>query len=125
VLTPDFAKMNGREVFRFATTIMPRATQQVTAKAGWETADLALIIPHQANARIIDSAIKRLGLPNDRFFVNIDRYGNTSSASIPIAMDEAFRNGRMKEGDHVLLVSFGAGLTWGATLLRWSIPQDR
>ena len=93
-----FAKMNGREVFRFATTMMPKATQQVTAKAGWQTADLALIIPHQANARIIDSAIKRLGLPNDRFFMNIDRYGNTSAASIPIALCEAIAAGQGQDG---------------------------
>ncbi len=101
--------MNGREVFRFATTVMPKATEQVGAKAGWQTADLALVIPHQANSRIIDSAIKRLGLPAERFFVNMDRYGNTSAASIPIALCEAIAAGRVKPGDKLVLVGFGAG----------------
>jgi 3-oxoacyl-[acyl-carrier-protein] synthase-3 len=117
-----YAKMNGREVFRFATTVMPKATQQVAAKAGWQTNDLTLIIPHQANARIIDSAIKRLGLPSERFFVNIDRYGNTSAASIPIALCEAIAGGKVKTGDKLVLVGFGAGLTWAAIALEWGLP---
>ena len=117
-----FAQMNGREVFRFATTIMPKATEQVTAKAGWQTADLALVIPHQANIRIIESAIKRLGMPREKFFINVDRYGNTSSASIPIALCEAIAAGRIKTGDKLVLVGFGAGLTWAAVAVDWGMP---
>jgi 3-oxoacyl-[acyl-carrier-protein] synthase III len=117
-----FVKMNGREVFRFATTIMPRAAQQVLAKAGWQISDLALIIPHQANARIIDSAMKRLGLTSDQCFINIDRYGNTSAASIPIALCEAIAAGRVKAGDKLVLVGFGTGLTWAAAALEWGLP---
>lgn len=117
-----FVKMNGREVFRFATTIMPKATQQVLAKVGWQINDLALVIPHQANARIIDSAMKRLGLPGDQCFMNIDRYGNTSAASIPIALCEAIAAGKVKTGDKLVLVGFGTGLTWAATALEWGLP---
>ena len=92
-------------------------------KAGWQLADLSLVIPHQANARIIDAAIKRLNLPSDRFFVNIDRYGNTSSASIPIALCEAIAAGRVNQGDRMVLVGFGAGLTWAAAAVEWGVPE--
>jgi hypothetical protein len=114
--------MNGREVFRFATTIMPKATEAVVRKAGWQLADLALVIPHQANTRIIESARKRLGLPPERFFVNVDRYGNTSAASIPIALCEAVAQGRVHAGDRLALVGFGAGLTWAAAAIEWGAP---
>jgi 3-oxoacyl-[acyl-carrier-protein] synthase-3 len=117
-----FIKMNGREVFRFATTVMPRATENVVRKAGWQIADVSLIIPHQANTRIIESAAKRLNLPMDKFFVNLDRYGNTSAASIPIALTEALVQGRVRPGDKLVLVAFGAGLTWGAAALEWGMP---
>jgi 3-oxoacyl-[acyl-carrier-protein] synthase-3 len=119
----QFMKMNGREVYRFASTVMPRATEAVLHKAGWLLKDLALVIPHQANDRIIAAAIKRLGLPADRFVVNIDRYGNTSSASIPIALCEAIAQGRINAGDRLVLVGFGAGLTWAAVALEWGIPE--
>jgi len=119
----QYCKMNGREVYRFAATIMPRATEAAVHKAGWQLADLSLIIPHQANARIIDAAIKRLNLPSDRFFVNIDRYGNTSSASIPIALCEAIAAGRVNQGDRMVLVGFGAGLTWAAVAVEWGVPE--
>lgn len=119
----QFMKMNGREVYRFASTVMPRATEAVLHKAGWQLKDLALVIPHQANERIIGAAIKRLGLPADRFVVNIDRYGNTSSASIPIALCEAIAAGRINVGDRLVLVGFGAGLTWAALALEWGIPE--
>ena len=117
-----FVKMNGREVFRFATTVIPKATEAVIQKAGWVLTDLALVIPHQANNRIIESAARRLNLPLDRFFNNLDRYGNTSSASIPIALCEAIAEGRVKAGDRLVLVGFGAGLTWAAAAVEWGVP---
>ncbi|MGH2669285.1 MAG: 3-oxoacyl-[acyl-carrier-protein] synthase III C-terminal domain-containing protein, partial [bacterium] len=86
---------------------------------GVEISDIDLVVPHQANARIIYAMAQRLGLPKERLVVNIDRYGNTSAASIPIALDEAVRGGRLAEGDLVLLVAFGGGLTWGSALIRW------
>jgi 3-oxoacyl-[acyl-carrier-protein] synthase-3 len=117
-----FIKMNGREVFRFATTVMPRAAESVVRKAGWHLDDLKLIIPHQANTRIIESAVKRLSLPPERFFINLERYGNTSSASIPIALCEAIGEGRISSGDKLALVGFGAGLTWAAVAIEWGVP---
>ncbi len=117
-----FVKMNGREVFRFATTVMPRATENVVKKAGWEMSDVSLIIPHQANTRIIESAAKRLGLPMEKFFVNLERYGNTSAASIPIALTEAVAQGKVHPGDRLVLVGFGAGLTWAAAAVEWGVP---
>lgn len=119
-----FIKMNGREVFRFATTVMPRATENVVRKAGWEIEDVSLIIPHQANTRIIESAAKRLGLPMDKFFVNLERYGNTSAASIPIALTEAVTQGKIHAGDKLVLVGFGAGLTWAAAALEWGMAPE-
>ncbi len=117
-----FIKMNGREVFRFATTQMPRAAEAVARKAGWEVADLGLIIPHQANTRIIESAAKRLNVPLEKFFINLERYGNTSAASIPIALCEAIAAGRVKPGDRFVTVGFGAGLTWAAAAIEWGVP---
>jgi 3-oxoacyl-[acyl-carrier-protein] synthase III len=117
-----YIKMNGREVFRFATMVMPRATENVIRKAGWEIGDVSLIIPHQANTRIIESAAKRLNLPMERFYVNLERYGNTSAASIPIALTEAIVAGKIRPGDKLVLVAFGAGLTWGAAAVEWGMP---
>ena len=114
-------QMNGQEVFRFATTILAQATEQVAAKAGWELEDIALIVPHQANLRIIASASKRLKLPVERFVTNLQEYGNTSAASIPIALCEAAQAGRIGPGQNIVLVGFGAGLTWGATAIKWSV----
>lgn len=114
-----FLTMNGREVFRFAVNIICQATQQAVADANLELADIELLIPHQANTRILRSATRALGLPLDRLFVNVDRYGNTSAASIPIALCEAVEQGRLKEGDHVVLVGFGGGLSWGAAVIEW------
>jgi 3-oxoacyl-[acyl-carrier-protein] synthase-3 len=112
-------KMNGREVFRFATRVMVSATREASGKAGLTLEDIDLVVPHQANFRIIQAAARGLRLPMDRFMVNIERYGNTSSASIPLAVCEAFDQDRIKPGDHVVLVGFGAGLTWGALVLQW------
>jgi 3-oxoacyl-[acyl-carrier-protein] synthase-3 len=112
-------QMNGREVFRFATRVMATATREVVARAGLKLDDIELFVPHQANLRIIEAAARGLRLPLDRFMINIERYGNTSSASIPIAVCEAVEQGRVHPGDHVVLVGFGAGLTWGALALQW------
>ena len=111
--------MNGSEIYKFAVRFMQNAAEKVIADAGVKAEDIALFIPHQANIRIIDSLAKRLSLPEEKLFVNIQNYGNTSSASIPIAMVEAQQQGRLKKGDLVLLVSFGGGLVWGAILVRF------
>ena len=115
--------MNGSEVFKFAMKMLPEVTGQVLALAGLKLDDVALIVPHQANLRIIEAAARRMDLPIDKFMVNLDRYGNTSSASIPIALHEALTTGRIKPGDVLVLTGFGAGLTWGALVLRW-VGQD-
>jgi 3-oxoacyl-[acyl-carrier-protein] synthase-3 len=114
-----YIKMKGDGVFKYAVRAMEDATHQVLGQAKLTTNDLDLLIPHQANIRIIDAVQERLGLPGSKVLANIDRYGNTSSASIPIAFDEAVRDGRVKRGDLVALVAFGGGLTWGAVLLRY------
>jgi 3-oxoacyl-[acyl-carrier-protein] synthase-3 len=115
-------KMQGREVFRFATRVMADATEVVVKKAGLTLEDVDLLIPHQANIRIIRTAARRLKLPEERVFVNLDRYGNTSSASVPIALCEALQEGRIEAGDNLVLVGFGAGLTWAAALVQWAAP---
>ena len=112
--------MRGPDVFKFAVDIFIRQAQEVTATAGISMDEIDLWVPHQANFRIIDAAARRIGLPLERVAINIDQYGNTSSASIPLALEEAIRNGRVHSGDHVLLAGFGSGLTWGATLLKWA-----
>ncbi len=117
-----YIHMNGREVFRFATRVMTDATQEAVAAANLTMEDVQLIIPHQANRRIIEAAARGLDFPMDKVMVNVDRYGNTSTASIPIATCEAIEQGRLKAGDWTVFVGFGAGLTWGATLARWSGP---
>lgn len=122
-----FVRMAGPEVFRFATRVVGEALEQVMARAGLGVEDINLCIPHQANTRIIDAAMRRVGIPADKVMVNIDRYGNTSSASIPIALCEAEAEGRLAPGDTVAMVGFGAGLTWGAGLMEWQVapvPQE-
>ncbi|MBP2001163.1 3-oxoacyl-[acyl-carrier-protein] synthase-3 [Paenibacillus shirakamiensis] len=114
-----FMYMNGREVFKFAVRVMGTATDDVLRKAGITKEDVDLFVPHQANIRIIQSAMNRLDLPEEKCVINVDRYANTSAASIPLALVEAAEQGRMKEGDTVLLVGFGGGLTWGASVLVW------
>jgi 3-oxoacyl-[acyl-carrier-protein] synthase-3 len=121
-----FMKMNGPEVFRFATRIMSQATRQVVEMAGLAVADIDLVIPHQANTRILQAAAKQLGLPMERIFSNLEHFGNTSSASVPIALVEAIEAGRVRAGDHIVMVGFGGGLTWGACLVEWAYgPEDR
>ncbi|MGQ9746176.1 MAG: beta-ketoacyl-ACP synthase III [Candidatus Caldatribacteriaceae bacterium] len=114
-----YIKMNGNEVFKFAVRIVEEASLEVTRRACVAMEDVDLFIPHQANIRIINSAAKRLGIPEEKVFVNVHKYGNTSSASIPLALDEAQQEGRIQKGDLVLLVGFGAGLTWGSAIIRW------
>jgi hypothetical protein len=118
-------RMNGREVFRFATRVMERASRQVVERAELKMDHIELIIPHQANGRIIQSARESLKMAPERVFSNLDRYGNTSAASIPIALCEAIGEGRVNPGDHLILVGFGAGLTWGAALLEWALPLPK
>jgi 3-oxoacyl-[acyl-carrier-protein] synthase III len=114
--------MNGREVFRFATRVIAQATKEVVSSADLKIKDVQLVIPHQANLRIIEAAMRGLEIPLDQCFLNIERYGNTSTASIPIATCEAIQQGRLQAGDNIVFVGFGAGLTWGAALVQWSGP---
>jgi 3-oxoacyl-[acyl-carrier-protein] synthase-3 len=122
-----FIHMDGREVFRFATRAMGQAAQEALDLAGLTTEDVQWIIPHQANLRIIETAARYLKMPLDRFVINVDRYGNTSTASIPIATVEAIESGKIKNGDKIILVGFGAGLTWGALAAEWTgaLPSEK
>jgi 3-oxoacyl-[acyl-carrier-protein] synthase-3 len=113
-----YLRMDGPKVFKLAVTRMALLVQEAAAELGLQMEDVNLVIPHQANRRIIDAVGDRLGFPSERLFSNIDRLGNTSAASIPIAYDEARRQGRIQPGDHVVMVAFGAGLTWGCLVLR-------
>lgn len=115
--------MAGGDVFKFAVRTMGTSADAAIQKAGLTKQDIDFLVPHQANIRIIDSAVKRFGLPMDKVVVNLDRFGNMSSASIPVALDEAVRDGRIKEGDNLVLVGFGGGLTWGASVLKWSSKE--
>jgi 3-oxoacyl-[acyl-carrier-protein] synthase-3 len=127
--TPDsitsgqhFLRMNGKEVFKLAVRVMADSCERALAQAGVHSDQVAWFIPHQANIRIIEAVADQLKVGLDRFPINLDRYGNTSAASIPLALEEAWQQGKIKHGDLVLIVAFGAGLTWGATLLRWHEP---
>ena len=117
-----FIRMNGREVFRFATRVMATASKEAIEKAGLKLEDIQLIVPHQANLRIIEAAARGLKLPMERFMVNVDKYGNTSTASIPIAVCEAVAQGQLQRGDNTVMVGFGAGLTWGSVAVQWTGP---
>ncbi len=113
--------MAGREVFKFAVRVMGNAAEEALAKAGMTKEDIDFLVPHQANTRIIDAAVKRFGLSEEKVIINLDRFGNMSSASIPVALDEALHQGRIKKGNTLVLVGFGGGLTWGAAVLKWSM----
>ena len=118
---PDqFVKMNGREVFKFATRVLVQSAEAVLARYGATVDDVDVYVPHQANVRIIDHATKKLGIPSERVVINVDRYGNTSSGSIPLALAEAQADGRLQKGNLVLMTGMGAGLTWGSALMRWT-----
>jgi len=114
-----YLAMNGSEIFKFAVRAMSEATKQALDAAGLDIANIALLIPHQANKRIVQAVAKLLGLPGEKVFLNVERYGNTSSATVPVALDEANRSGRLKPGDLVLLDAFGGGFCWGAIMMRW------
>jgi 3-oxoacyl-[acyl-carrier-protein] synthase-3 len=118
---PDsILKMNGREVFKFATRVMVSSAEAVLGQCGKTIDDVDVYVPHQANVRIIDHATKKLGIPSERVVINVDRYGNTSSGSIPLALADAQADGRLQPGKLVLMTGMGAGLTWGSALMRWT-----
>jgi 3-oxoacyl-[acyl-carrier-protein] synthase III len=118
-----YLKMAGSDVFKFAVRIMNSSAEASLQKAGLTKEDVDFLVPHQANIRIIDSAVKRFGLSPEKVMVNLDRYGNMSSASIPVALDEAVREGKVKTGDNIVLVGFGGGLTWGSTVIKWNTKE--
>ncbi len=116
-----YVHMNGREVFKFATRVLVSSAEAVLGRCGVAVEDVDVYVPHQANVRIMDHAAQRLGIPRERMVVNVDRYGNTSSGSIPLALADAQRDGRLKKGDLVLMTGMGAGLTWGSGLMEWTL----
>jgi 3-oxoacyl-[acyl-carrier-protein] synthase-3 len=120
-----YVKMNGREVYKFATRVLSSSALAVLEASGKSIGDVDLYVPHQANLRIIEHAAKKLGVEKERVFVNVDRYGNTSSASIPLALCEARAGGRLKDGSLVLMTGMGAGLTWGSSLMTWTEGRGR
>lgn len=114
-----YFKMDGQKVYKFAVRAMVEAVEQVMKDTGLKISEVKLVIPHQANYRILESAVKRIGLRDDQIFVNVHKYGNTGGATIAIALAEANERGRISKGDHVILTGFGAGLSWGAILIKW------
>lgn len=118
-------RMNGQAVFKFAVNVMGDSSIEAITKAGMTLDDVDILIPHQANIRIIDAAARKLNLPMEKVWVNLDRYGNTSAASVPIALAEAADAGALKEGDNIVLVAFGAGLAWASGLVRWGVDGTR
>src|SRR5581483_7708951 len=118
---PDrYVKMNGREVFKFATRVLVSSAEKVLDECGLGVDDVDLYVPHQANVRIIDHATRKLGIPEEKVVVNVDKYGNTSSGSIPLALADAASDGRLRPGELVLMTGMGAGLTWGSALIEWT-----
>lgn len=117
-VSENYINMNGREIFKFATKVMEESIVEILEKENIKIEDIAAIIPHQANLRIIDYVVKRLGIPREKFITNLQNYGNTSGASIPIALCESIDEGNLKKGDNIIMVGFGGGLTWGATLIK-------
>ena len=117
-VSENYINMNGREIFKFATKVMEESIVEILEKENIKIEDIDAIIPHQANLRIIDYVVKRLGIPREKFITNLQNYGNTSGASIPIALCEAIDDGKVKRGDNIIMVGFGGGLTWGAALIK-------
>ncbi len=111
--------MNGREIYKFAVRVLPQAIREALDANGLSVADIDHIVPHQANARIVEAVLGKLGIPLEKCWLNLDRYGNTSSASLPISLDEANRAGRLQPGDLIAMMAIGAGMTWGSALMRW------
>jgi 3-oxoacyl-[acyl-carrier-protein] synthase III len=120
-----YLQMNGNEVFRFAVRVMGDAAAEAVEKAGLTFADIDMLIPHQANARIIESAARRIDLPIDKVWINLDRFGNTSAATVPIALCEVEASGQLEEGDNLVFVAFGGGLAWAAGVVRWGTAGVR
>lgn len=114
-----FIKMRGNEIFKFAVQVMAKSINEILARCSLTIDDVDLVIPHQANSRIIEAAAEKVNIPKEKIIINIDRYGNTSSASIPIALDEALKEGKVKDNSLIILVAFGGGLTWGSCAIRW------
>lgn len=112
--------MDGTEVFKFAVKIMDYGTKRVLEEIGMSIDDIKLVVPHQANIRILEGAVKRLGISSEKVFSNLHKYGNISSASIPVGLNEAYREGKFTKGDNLVLVGFGGGLTWGSAVIKWS-----
>ncbi|KAF1086736.1 3-oxoacyl-(acyl-carrier-protein) synthase 3 protein 1 [Sporotomaculum syntrophicum] len=121
----NYLRMNGREVFKFAVRAMENGAVEVLRRAGLTNDDVDFLVPHQANIRIIEYAAKKMKLPMERVAVNVDRYGNTSTASVPLALEEAIKGGKIKDGDNVVLIGFGAGLTWAGLLIKWYDAKSR
>ena len=117
-VSKNYINMNGREIFKFATKVMEESIVEILEKENIKIEDISAIIPHQANLRIIDYVVKRLGIPREKFVTNLQNYGNTSGASIPIALCESINEGNLKKGDNIIMVGFGGGLTWGAALIK-------
>ena len=113
-----FIRMEGKDVFKHAVRAMGESARRALEKSGLTMADIACVVPHQANMRIVDAIRSRLEVGPEKFFINLDKYGNMSSASIPVALDEAVKCGRVKKGDNVILVAFGGGLTWAAMVVK-------
>ena len=114
-----FLSMQGNDVFKFATKSMQTLIETAIERNGLSADDLDLVVPHQVNSRIIDTVLRKVDIPEEKIYLNLQRYGNTSAASVPMALHEAVEEGRIQEGSLVLLVAFGAGLTWGYNLVRW------
>jgi 3-oxoacyl-[acyl-carrier-protein] synthase III len=120
-----YLKMNGKEVYKFATRVVGYSANKVLSSCGYQVSDVDLYVPHQANLRIIESGAEKMGFPREKVFTNLQKYGNTSAASVPLCLWEARAEGRLKDGDLVLLMGFGAGLSWGACLMRWGKGGSR
>ena len=121
----EFLTMNGREVFKFATRVLVSSAEAILETCELTVEDVDVYVPHQANVRIIDHAVRKLGFPDEKVVVNVDRYGNTSSGSIPLALADATADGRLQPGSLVLMTGMGAGLTWGSALMHWTLPTNR
>jgi 3-oxoacyl-[acyl-carrier-protein] synthase-3 len=115
--------MSGGEVFKFATRVVHDSIREASERAGVALDDIKLVIPHQANQRILMSAARKLKMDIDRFMSNVDKYGNTSAASIPIALCEAIEDGRINQDDHIVMVGFGGGLSWASMVVQWGVPE--